>query len=309
MVTNSLFDSPWWLDAVAPGAWNAVEVRENGDAVARLPFARRSRLGRTVLTQPPLTPALGPALAPANGKYSRRLELEKERLGALIEQLPPFDFFRQSFAPDVTNWLPFYWAGFSASVRYTYRLEDLTDLDAVWAGFADSVRGHVRKAERELEVRDDLPFEDFLALHEMTFSRQGAIAPSAALVRRIEEACRERGARDLLFAVDAQGRPHAAVYVVRDERAAFYLMSGRNEELAARGAVPLLIWTAIQRAAATSRVFDFEGSMIEPIERFVRSFGGRQVPYFRVEKVQGLLRPLQAARELALWATRRPSAA
>ena len=34
--TNSLFEQPWWLDAVAPGAWGAVEVSRDGRVVARL---------------------------------------------------------------------------------------------------------------------------------------------------------------------------------------------------------------------------------------------------------------------------------
>jgi hypothetical protein len=299
MVTNSLFDLPWWLDAVAPGAWDAVELRENGEVVARLPYVRWTRLGRTVLTQPALTPALGPALAPSAAKYSRRLELEKDRMSALIERLPPFDSFRQNFAPELTNWLPFYWAGFTATVRYTYRLEDLSDLDAVWAGFADSVRGHVRKAEGQLEVRDDLPFERFLELYTAPFERQRVAAPGRNLIERIEAAAASRDARQLLYAVDADGRLHAAAYAVHDERTMFGLMNCRDEAIAHRGAVPLLVWRLLQLASERCRVFDFEGSMLEPVERFIRSFGGRQVPYFRVEKVQGVLRPLAAARELA----------
>jgi hypothetical protein len=31
-------------------------------------------------------------------------------------------------------------------------------------------------------------------------------------------------------------------------------------------------------------VFDFEGSMIAPINRFFRAFGGRQAPYLRVSR-------------------------
>ena len=31
-------------------------------------------------------------------------------------------------------------------------------------------------------------------------------------------------------------------------------------------------------------VFDFEGSMLRPVERFFRAFGGRQVPYLQVSR-------------------------
>lgn len=34
---NTLFEQPWWLNAVAPGAWGAVEVSRDGGVLARLP--------------------------------------------------------------------------------------------------------------------------------------------------------------------------------------------------------------------------------------------------------------------------------
>jgi hypothetical protein len=297
--TNSLFDEPWWLDALAPGAWDAVEVERGGRIIARLPYVRRRRLGLTQLGQPLLTQSLGPWVDPGEGKYARRLEVEKELLTALIDGLPPFHEFQQSFSTRITNWLPFYWAGFTASVRYTYRLEQLDDLDAIWAGFAENARRQIRKAEKQVEVRDDLPFERFLELHAATYARQGTAPPvSDDVLLRLDAAASARGARRFLAAVDADGRTRAAVYVVHDARTAYYLLGGRHADFPTGGEPSLLLWSAIRAARETSAAFDFEGSMIESIERFFRSFGARQVPYFRVQRVRGPARALQALRVL-----------
>jgi hypothetical protein len=288
--TNSLFDEPWWLDALAPGAWDAVEVENGGRVVARLPYVRRRRGPLTVLTQPGLTQSLGPWLEPSEAKYAKRLGAEKERLTALIEALPPHHVFQQSFAPAITNWLPFYWAGFTATVRYTYRLEDLSDPDAIWSGFADPLRRSIRKAEKQLEVRDDAELEEVLPLNTATYRRQGLPNPAPdELLRRLDAAARANDARRLLVARDAAGQLHGFLYVVHDERTAYYLLSGRDAELPDAGAPSLLAWTAIQAVRETSAAFDFEGSMIEPIERFFRSFGARQTPYFRVQRAVGRL--------------------
>jgi hypothetical protein len=298
--SNSLFDQPWWLDAVAPGSWDAVVVRSGGQVVARLPYTTTRRYGLTLLGQPPLTQFLGPWLAPVAGKQAHRLEVEKDRMSALIAALPRFDRFQQSFSPRVSNWLPFYWAGFSATVRYTYRLDDLDDLDAVWAGFQENVRRQIRKAERQVEVRDDLGLATFVRLNEATFERRGQEVPySAGLVRCLDEACAQRGVRKILFAVDSARRVHAAIYVVWDANSAYYLMGGRSDEFRTSGATSLLMWKAIQSAAGVTRAFDFEGSMIESIERFFRSFGATQTPFFHVGKSMGVMRalwPLRAAR-------------
>jgi hypothetical protein len=294
---NSVFEQPWWLEAVAPGAWDATVVRRGDDVVARLPYVRRTVAGMTAMVQPPLTQTLGPWLAPSEGKYPRRLETEKKLLGQLIEQLPPHHFFRQAFSPALTNWLPFYWAGFDATVRYTYRLEDLTDLDRVRADFQEHVRRGIRKAQAAVEVRDDFPLEELIRLDRRTYARQGVRpAVSADVIRRLDAACADRGARQILGAVDAEGRTHAALYVVWDDQTFYALLNAREPELQAFGANTLLYWEAIQRAAQVSQAFDFEGSMIEPIEHFVRGFGGRQTPYFVVWKAGLRARSALAAR-------------
>jgi hypothetical protein len=294
---NSVFEQPWWLDSVAPGCWSAAVVQRGDEVVARLPYMHRRRYGLTTIVQPHLTQTLGPWLAPTTCKYARRLEGEKRLLGQLIQALPPFDFFRMNFSPALTNWLPFYWAGFNATVRYTYRIDDLSDLDRVRSEFQDAVRRGIRKAQGSLEVDHDCSLEHLLRLNAETFARQGLRPPySDAFVRRLDAACAARGARRILGAVDAQGRIHAALYVAWDERTLYPLINARDRELQAFGANTLLYWEAIRLASEVSRVFDFEGSMLEPIEHFVRAFGGRQAPYFSVWKAGLKARPALAAR-------------
>ena len=282
---NSVFEQPWWLDAVAPGRWSAAVVRQGDDVVARLPYTYRRRPGLMTIVQPELTQTLGPWLACLEGKYARRLEREKRLLGQLIELLPPFDFLRVNLSPSLTNWLPFYWAGFDATVRYTYRIEDLTDLERVRAEFQEHVRRGIRKAEGAVAVECDHPLDDLLRLNALTFARQGRRPPySDEYVRRLDAACAARGSRRVFAAVDARGKPHAALYVVWDERTLYPIINARDPSSCAVGANTLLYWEAIRLASQVSRAFDFEGSMLEPIEHFVRGFGGRQTAYFSIFK-------------------------
>jgi Acetyltransferase (GNAT) domain len=294
---NSVFEQPWWLDSVAPGAWSEAVVRREDEVVARLPYARRRKLGLTMIVQPTFTQTLGPWLGPLEGKYARRLETEKKLLAQLIEQLPPFDFFRMSFAPALTNWLPFYWAGFTATVYYTYRIEDLSDLDRVQGDFQDHVRRGIRKAQRAVEVDHEFPLDGLLRLDAQTYARKGLKLPhSYDVLRRLDAACAARGSRRILGAVDAQGRTHAGLYVAWDERTLYALVSALDPELRVSGANTLLYWEAIRLAGEVSRAFDFEGSMVEPVEHYFRAFGARQTHYFCVSKVGPRARPALATR-------------
>jgi len=294
------FEQPWWLEAVAPGQWGEAVVERQGHVVARLPWVRRRRLGVTVLTQPPLTRFVGPWLQASEGKYENRLATERELMVELIAKLPRFDAYRACFAPAVTNWLPFYWAGFDATVRYTYRLDDLSDPDRLWRDMRANVRNHVRRASRDLEVRDDLGVDEVLRINRKVFARQGLPASfSDELGHRLDRACQERGARTVLAAVDASDRVHAAWFLVRDATTTYLLFGGGDPELRSSGASSLVVWEAIRRAGETSQRFDFLGSMIESIERFNRAFGARQVPYFFVSRTRPHAQLLFAARDRA----------
>jgi Acetyltransferase (GNAT) domain len=304
--THSIFEQPWWLDALAPSQWQEVRVEKHGKIVGRLPFVFKKRFGLTVITQPPLTQTLGPWVDAGSANYTRRLGIEKKLTTRLIEQLPDFDVFSQHFSPHVTNWLPFYWAGYTATVQYTYRLEDLTDLDRIWKGFHEDLRRHVRNAEKQVSIEIDPPLGTVLDLNAQTFERQGRASPySDDTLRRLDEACLRHGARRVFAAVDTTGRPQAMLYLVWDERASYALLNGRSDAVAVKGTNALLFWEAIRFASEVTEVFDFEGSMIESIEHFLRAFGGRQTPYLRVVKNRPKARAVLAGRDVLLHMRKR----
>ena len=285
LCAHALFQQPWWLDAVAPGAWDAVTVTKDGEVVGRLPYVRMRRFGLTILGQPLLTQFLGPWIKPGTGKASTRLEREYELMRALIAALPRHDVFFQEFHHSITSCLPFYWQGFSQSARYTYVLDELDDRDKIWGGFRQEVRTRIRKAEQQVVVREIDDIEPFIILNRMTYERQGMAMPySAELVRRVDAACSARKVRRITLAEGADGTPHAAMYVVWDAESAYLLMSGSDPRLRHSGAVNLLTWEAIQFARQVTRRFDFEGSMLLPVERFIRGFGGKQVRFSRLTR-------------------------
>lgn len=282
----NLFQEPWWLNAVAPGEWDEVVVKHAGQVAARLPFVRRRRLGSTWLLQPKLTKWLGPWLRPSTAKLTNRIAEEKELMQELIDALPQFDLFRQSFAPEVTYWLPFYWRGFSQTTLYTYRLSDLTNRASLWAALRENIRREIRKAEKIVTVRSDLDIDCFARVWALTFARQGARLPvSIDLLRRLDLACAQRNCRRMFFAEDAHGRIHSVAFLVWNENCAYYLLGGSDPSLRNSGAGSLVMWEALAFASTVSRQFDFEGSMIESVERFFRAFGGRPVSFFSLSKL------------------------
>lgn len=298
------FSQAWWLDTLAgEDGWGVAIVDRGGRIVASMPYVIRKRFGQIILSQPPLTQSLGPWMCEVHGKHASRLSSQQGLMRQLIEALPRYDHFIGNWHCSQTNWLPFYWAGFEQTTCYTYRLPDLSNVEGIWNGFRDNIKWEIRKAEGRfgLRVRVDLGLDAFLRLNIATFKRQGKYQPySNELVRRLDDACTARQVRRIFIAEDAQGHVHAGVYLVWDKNSAYYLMGGGDPEKRKSGATSLCLWEAIKFASTVTRSFDFEGSMIEPVERFFRAFGAEQTTYFSVSRTPSkLIRAMKCLRAVS----------
>ena len=178
----------------------------------------------------------------------------------------------------------------------------LGDSEFLWSGFQDKVKTDIRKATKQgISVERSLDINAFLDINELTFLRQGIKPPyKRSYVKRIFEACKMNEAGAIFFARGKDGRIHAGNLLVWNESCAYYLMGGGDPELRNSGATSLAMWEAIKFASSVSRIFDFEGSMMEPIERFFRGFGAVQTPYFAISHIRSRrAASLMALRSLA----------
>jgi len=285
-----IFSRGWWLDSVcdSPKHWNVILIEKGGNIVASMPYYIQYKYGFILLVQPPLTQKFGPWFRPSKAKYAKAIAEQKDLMQAMIDQLPSFDYFQQSWDYRNLNWLPFYWRNFKQTTRYTYILPNIVDESLIWSGMQTKIRTDIRKAESrfKLTVRDDVSLDIFLQLNQLTFQRQGQEQPySNDLIRSLDLACLKHHSRKILIAEDSEGRYHAGVYIVWDDNSAYYLMGGSDPEMRNSGATSLCLWYAIRHAATVTQRFDFEGSMMESVERFFRAFGAQQMPYFLLSKV------------------------
>lgn len=301
--TNShdtcIFHQPWWLEAVAPGKWDIIKVEKGGQLFASMPYVKDKKLGLTLINMPNLTQHLGPWIKQLPGKYSTKLSKEKELMNELIEQLPDFDLFRQRFSPEITNWLPFHWKGFKQTTRYTYRIEDICNPDNVWEGMQGNIRREIKKARKSLKIEFSDDTKTMWELSQMNFEEKNkSMNTSFEQFLRIDKACRDHEARQIFLALDDKGNTHASLYLVWDEDTAYYLMGGAKPEFRTSGAASLLMFEAIKFASHKSNSFDFEGSMIESVERFFRGFGGIQTPFFEITNKNFLTSSLISIKDL-----------
>jgi len=288
----SLHVQPWWLDAVCGGHdhWDVVLAFDaGGHLTGALPFFFTKKFGLSIIKMPPLTDYNNLIInweKQINTKPYRRDAFEQRVIGELVAQLPSAAFYAQQFPPAFENWLPFYWAGYHQTTTYTYRLEDLSDLNKVWDNFKSSIRTNIRNAERQVRVETTDDVQAFYRMYSQSLNRRGVRLPFALdTLEKVDYALGEKEQRAIYIARGLKdGAPHAGLYVAWDQRTAYFLLWGIVPERKQSHAVQLLFWQAIQELSDRVEKIDFCGSIIPSMERMIRSFGGTRRPCFCIYK-------------------------
>ncbi|MGH1362153.1 MAG: GNAT family N-acetyltransferase [Calditrichia bacterium] len=291
----------WWLDAVAGKAnWQVAIAEQNNQIIGSLPYSIKKNGPFRIVQMPRFTPSMGVWLKyPPKQKYHTRLAFEHKICAQLIEQLPRVNRFHQRFSPEFSNWLPFFWQDYRQTTRYVYVIPDISDQDALFKRFRDNVRWEIRKAQKQqLEVYSENNVADLFHLIRLTFERQGKkLGYSQKFLENLVSASVERNCGKLFFARDVEKQLHFGMFLAWDDNSAYYIIGGSNPAVRNSGATSLVLWEAIRFASGVTGQFNFTGSMIEPIEKFFRGFGGVQTPYFSIYKNDKLFAILDALRK------------
>jgi len=280
-----LFYTYGWFQALYGNEWEVIIELQGGKIIAFMPLVTRKKKGFKMLLPETLIPYQGIWIVyPQDLTTTAQLKLEKRATTNIIKQLPKLDYFEQQFHPSVTNWLPFYWEGYTQTTRYTYTIPYLNDLESVYNGFKSATKSQIKQAGAILRTESSTDVKGFHELKTKICEKKKInYLTSLERLQKIMDYSFSQNAGEILVALNQDNQVHAMLIYIWDNQSAYYLHSV-SEENSAPGAMSLLIWEAIQRASKTSTSFDFEGSMIQSIESYFRSFGGQLTPYFQITK-------------------------
>ncbi|MEM5422559.1 MULTISPECIES: GNAT family N-acetyltransferase [Paraburkholderia] len=280
----SIFHERWWLDIATQGDWKLAVVKQDDEVIGEMPYAmQRTRLWR-VSHLPPLTRTLGPVIKSVTGSEARQLHHELDVTGKLIEQLPDCDSFFQVLDPRIDDALAFALHGFTVTARYTFRIDRNTSADEAWKRLNSKTRNVIRSASRELTVVPDIEPAEFIAFYDANLAaRSRTNAYGDAVMRDLVNAFVERKAGMLLGAYGQGGKLVAAVGLVWDHQAMYYLLSSRAQD-AHSGSISLLLWSGIGRALERRLTFDFDGFSSPSTFNFLNGFGATLTQRLGVER-------------------------
>jgi hypothetical protein len=278
----------WWLNKVCgENNWDVVIVEKGGEIWGVLPFYKKKEFIFDVITMPSITQFMGPYIKyPKNlKKYSTRLGWQKKIMYELIDKLPKFDIFNQNFSFQITNWLPFFWKGFNQYTRYTYILENQS-IEKIEQNFENDIRRRMKKslnAGVKVIKKDDV--KTLYELTKATFESKNEKVPySLEFLESLFNEIKNNNSGHINLAVDENGNVLYVNLLVYDNNMVYYILGSSNPSFKDIGAIDLTLYESIKFAVDTNRDFNFVGSVIESIEKYFRSFGGKQVPYFNIYK-------------------------
>ena len=289
-----IFFQPWWLD-VTVGATNwdvALHFDKQNEIIAVLPFVVKKKLGFPLLSHPKLTPHLGPWIKPNPDqlKSSRKFDQEIKYYKSLIQQLPNTFYTNFNCLPTVANALPFYWSGYDVSTLYTYQLSLELSVQQLYTQLKGSVRTEIKSAAGHLQWRQVENLNEIWHLQELTYMNQGVEHPfDLNFFKKVDEAVVQQADRLLVGLKNKSGDWVAFSYFLIDGQTAYLLLTGRASKIDKGNAISYLLWESIKYLKEKVTVLDFEGSMNQGIEKRYRSFGGKQIPYFKLSKSKNKL--------------------
>lgn len=282
---GTLFHESSWLEASGED-FGIYGYFKGGELYAGIPFIQsKLKLGIKSFHPPSSTPYFGIVFRKNEGKYVTRISDEKDISRSIAIKLKEdFDSISFDFSPFVTDMQPFVWEGFSSQVKYTYILQ-YDDLDEVWNGMDTKRRNDITKAEKDgvyVEFCDD--FDQTIELVKKTFERQGKLVEFETSVIDYNKMLVQKGRCKSFLAKNKDDKAIGAVYIIWDKKRSYYFLGGYDPEERHHGASAMAVWEAIKFTKNELRLncFDFEGSMLQPVEQYFRKFGGTLTPYYSV---------------------------
>lgn len=286
-----LFLQYWWMQASCGDNWNVLlSYAADGEVRGFLCYFLRRKFGFTAVLPQLLTLYQGVwVIYPDDASPSRRDVLQREVYDDLAQQLDTLDvgMYEQSFHYSQFDIETFIEHGCRHTERYTYILDNLTDIESVIANIPHDKRRRLRSARyRELRLSLDMRPEDFYqAFKDELRSKGKRIMYTEEYFLSLYNAAKEHGAGQILSLCDAEGITHAALWVVWDSMSSYTQVLYINPKFRNDGSSFGVVIEAMKFLSDKTQNFDFAGSMIPAVAQRNEMLGGKKVPYITLQKI------------------------
>ncbi len=280
--SHSLYFSPWWLSTIQ------ANIKEGNFL-----FYLISRKDEEVA----LFVALYQHKQIVTADYCQHLGLhylvtdltlhqKQEVCLSLHSSLPKHFYFHLNFSPKEVDWLAWHWQGYKQTTRYNYILpiQELDTMEQFMCKISKKNRQNIKaNIKKGFYYDTEIDQDEAICLFEQNAKRKDYII-NLTLIQHLVNQSKEDRNIDL---VGIRDNTHFLVLVallIKHQDRAYILTSGSEVQTKGHNLKTFLLINYIIKLDDSIKLFDFEGSMIEPVAKIAQSMGAIQEPYFTIKK-------------------------
>jgi lipid II:glycine glycyltransferase (peptidoglycan interpeptide bridge formation enzyme) len=288
---GSVFNQKDWISIyneqiIVLGLFN-----KNNDLIGAFNVFKAKKLGFSYYITPPYAPSNGlffinPALNNAN-----QITFAKEVHELIAQYFLTLNGFLilSAFPSSTIDMQNYYWKKFKVIPNYTYQINLLATEEVLFDNLTSEKRKSIRKAQKdELKIENCKDYKIVKSLILKTFERKSKNIDSQYLDKILFQFASENNS--FAFVAYNGSLPIACTFIVYHNTTCYYLFGGYDSANRHHGAGVSCMWSAILHAKKIGiSTFDFEGSMLQEVEKYFREFGGELVPYYTINKANYLI--------------------
>jgi len=260
----------WYLDIVAAD-WNVL-VLDDYAAVMPIPYVRAKRnLYRKKIIQPLFCQQLG--------VFSLD-ELPAETYSVFIHQFLKLAPNVYQFNTDNSPFLKGF--DFLKKERVNYELSLQKPYEVLKKGYSKNLKRNISKAQKAQLTVKNTTINELLLMKKNTASVALKNKNYQVLKKLLEEIDKQK--KGNCIGVYNEDELIASAFFIHTKNRIIHLISSSTIKGKKRGATALLFDYLIKKHEKVALILDFEGSVIEGVARFFRSFGAKPVIYYQVNE-------------------------
>jgi len=277
---GTIFHTTHWLKHQPNRTLEIYVLLDFGKIVAGIPLSIVSKAGYKVVALPVMTPYSGPVLADILYFKSGRMEAFKQ----ISSILNYFDAWRIKLHPN------------SDALKYQKSVEGNLDVRRTniircteeQPVYSSSLKRNLKKAkDANIQISETTDFDTIYNMSELSFKNSGRKHP---LIKSnfisLASSLHDLGLVRANIATLDDGKPVACNWLPTDHHSMYNSIHGIDRKFKDTQAGALILDYSVKQAFDLKKVFDFEGSSADRINRFYKKFGATEKKITEISSIQ-----------------------
>ena len=273
----SVFHQPWWLDAVCGhNNWDVILYKNKSEIIAFYTYFKKKKFCLNLATVPYLSLLNGPYIHDKNISINKIHDIQYYFINSIRDK----SFININTDENLVNLLPYIWDGYTQTSRISYSIDLTRHISFIYENLGRNIKYDIDKSKNKFNnrVTYNIDINEFYEILYLSYKSKGIVYHhSFELICNILKSSAQNNSLITVGITNESGKLICANVLIISGNRAYYLIGASMPSFKHQGISSHCMWESIIASKCLCSIFDFEGSMIQGIEKYFRSFGS--TPY------------------------------